>query len=214
MTESLVFTHGWKHDRTVWSAMTAELPERLETTTWDLPYHGAAGPLDRPDEPVRAELVERLDEVVSGLAATSDSNKVVLVGHSLGGYISLSYALAHPHRVAGIVLMSTGPGFARSEARETWNQWARDNADPRSPNQELLVLHHDSYVIDHLDEVGPPALVILGSRDSRFESARHVFEARLPKVESLVIDGGGHNIHLTHGDLVAQHVARWLDRAL
>src|SRR3546814_5565266 len=41
----------------------------------------------------------------------------VLVGHSLGGYLSLCRTVLEPTGVAGLVLIATGPGFrdARSE---------------------------------------------------------------------------------------------------
>ncbi len=203
---ALLCTHGWKHDRSVWSGLSDHLDARVDIHTWDLPYHGAEGPLSRPDEPVRHELVERLDAKLDAL----NKDPVILVGHSLGGYISLSHALAHPGRVAGLVLLSTGPGFANSEAREKWNQWAAGHADPENPDQELLIFHHDSEVLDRLSEMNLPALVIVGERDGRFAASKKVFEAKLPSVESHVIADAGHNVHLTHASVVAEHIVRWL----
>jgi len=185
------------------------MPESVSVHAWDLPYHGNAGPLSRPDEPVRDELVERLDDVVSEIAGP-----VVLVGHSLGGYVSLSHALAHPDKTAGLVLISTGPGFSDLDARNQWNQWARDNADPEAPDQELLVFHHDSVVLDRLAEVRAPTVVLQGERDTRFEAARKVFEARLQNAEAHVIEGGGHNIHIKQADVVAERITDWVARQL
>ncbi len=43
-------------------------------------------------------------------------DRVVLVGHSYGGFVALEYALAHPDRVAGLVLYDT----AASSGEELW----------------------------------------------------------------------------------------------
>lgn len=203
---TLVCTHGWKHDESVWNGLAGHLGAELDLHTWDLPEHGAEGPLSRPDEPVRFELVERLDQKLDDV----DSDPVILVGHSLGGYVSLAHALAQPDRAIGLVLLSTGPGFSKSEAREQWNQWACENADPERPNQHRLVFHDDSEVLDRLSEIDLPTLVLVGERDKRFAAAREVFAAKLSTVESDVIAGAGHNVHLTHPAVVAEHIVRWL----
>ncbi|WP_344649413.1 alpha/beta fold hydrolase, partial [Cryptosporangium japonicum] len=54
----------------------------------------------------------RLDEYVRYLAAVVDQvggGPVHLLGHSYGGFVAQAYALAHPGRLAGLVLYSTAP---------------------------------------------------------------------------------------------------------
>ncbi len=36
-------------------------------------------------------------------------NKVVLLGHSWGGFLAMNYAIAHPDHVSALILMNTGP---------------------------------------------------------------------------------------------------------
>ena len=43
-------------------------------------------------------------------ASTLDG-PAVLVGHSLGGYLSLAHAATRPGVARGIVVLNTGPGF-------------------------------------------------------------------------------------------------------
>ncbi len=203
----VIFTHGWKDSSAAWTDLITELD--CEAVTWDLPYHGESGPLGQPNAPAHSQLLDQLDHLVANADAP-----VVLVGHSLGGYLSLAYALAHPNNVAGLVLIATGPGFKRDAPRDAWNQWARDNADPAKPGQELVVLQHDSSVIDGLERVAAPTLVIQGARDTQYDGAREVFESRLADVESVVIDGGGHNVHRKMPDALAPLIEDFLERRI
>ena len=52
------------------------------------------------------------------------AEQAVVLGHSLGGYLSLELALAHPDRVRGVVLVDTGPGYRNDVARDGWNRMA------------------------------------------------------------------------------------------
>ena len=43
--------------------------------------------------------------------------------HSLGGYLSLSFHIAHSERVKALVLIDTGPGYRDDKARAGWNRF-------------------------------------------------------------------------------------------
>ena len=60
------------------------------------------------------------------------AERAVVLGHSLGGYLSLELAIAHPERTAALVLVDTGPGYRNDAARDGWNEMAeRYAARPR-----------------------------------------------------------------------------------
>ena len=103
--------------------------------------------------------------------------------------MSLRFNLLHPERIAGLVLVDTGPGFRDSGARERWNEDARERPD--GAVRELLV-QHDSAVLDSLDRVSVPTLVIVGSEDGLFLAAAEVMERRIPGARRLVLEGAGH----------------------
>ena len=66
---------------------------------------GRSGRLDDPAD-------YRLDTYARFLAAVVDElgdPRVYLLGHSYGGFVVQTYALAHPDRVAGLILYSTSP---------------------------------------------------------------------------------------------------------
>ncbi len=63
-------------------------------------------------------MVEDLAEVHKAAAGDTPA---FIGGLSVGGIIGLSYALAYPERVRGLLLFNTGPGFKKPEALAQWN---------------------------------------------------------------------------------------------
>jgi pimeloyl-ACP methyl ester carboxylesterase len=58
-------------------------------------------PLGNPDNFSQSALVEDLHQVIT---ANSNDEKVVLIGHSLGGRVVLSYAATYPDKIAALVI--------------------------------------------------------------------------------------------------------------
>jgi pimeloyl-ACP methyl ester carboxylesterase len=86
----LVCTPGWGNERSIWSALADDLATDHTVTTWDLRGHGQSDtppPGDYSRQQALADLAAVLDEV---------GRPAVLVGHSLGGYLSLAHTLDHP----------------------------------------------------------------------------------------------------------------------
>jgi sigma-B regulation protein RsbQ len=113
----LVFVHGFQNDHSVWQPLLQRLdPGRFRFTCFDLLGCGAsagAGSWPRCT----------IDEYAADLAALCDALEIarpVGIGHSLGGAVVLSAALADPGRFAGAVLMApastSGLDFLPDEA--------------------------------------------------------------------------------------------------
>jgi proline iminopeptidase len=78
------------------------LAERVRLVYFDLPGHGrSAAPSDHS--------LEAMADAVDDLAEHLQAERVVLLGHSYGGFVSLTCALRHPRRVAGLLLVDTAP---------------------------------------------------------------------------------------------------------
>lgn len=96
----VVLSHGIYLDSTLWAGVLPALRDRAVLTV-DGPGHG------RSDDPPGTWT---LDDHVGALVEVLDQHgldRVVLVGHSWGGMVSLRLALAHPGRVAGLGLVNT-----------------------------------------------------------------------------------------------------------
>ena len=192
----IVATHGWANDRSVWAPIVRELAGEPAMTTWDLRGHGESG-IPLPGAYTRSHALADL-AAVRDKSVSTDGGPAVLMGHSLGGFLSLAHAVDRPDEVAGLVLVATGPGFRKAEARDQWNESVRESAVKIGvpPGSEEISMHFDSHVIDHLDEIQVPVLVLLGERDKRFAASASLFERDLNVRASVVVPDQGHMVHV------------------
>lgn len=133
----VLLLHGFAADRTIWSALAAELSGACRLMRYDLPGHGAAVPA--PEGGFDAFVAPVLD-----LLDTLEAPRVHLVGHSLGGAVALALAGQRPARIASLTLIAPaglGPeidgavlgGICRATRPESLLPWLRRLvADPAS----------------------------------------------------------------------------------
>ena len=202
----VVATTGWANDRRVWSPMVDDLAATHSVTTWDLRGHGDSE-APAPGEYTRAHALGDLTAVLDHAGRPA-----VLMGHSLGGYLSLAHAVDHPDDVAGLVLVATGPGFRKAEARDQWNASVRASMEKLDlpVGTDELSMHTDAHVIDHLADIEVPVLVLLGEHDARFAASASLFERDLNVRETVVVPDMGHMVHVKAPTECAAAVRRFL----
>ena len=98
---ALVFIHGWACDRTFWREQAWVFADRYHVITIDLPGHGQSGGYRKHWS------MERFGHDVKAVADAEGLDRMILVGHSMGGPISLMAAAAMPGRVLGVVGVDT-----------------------------------------------------------------------------------------------------------
>ncbi|MBE8471843.1 alpha/beta fold hydrolase [Streptomyces justiciae] len=96
----LVFVHGWTADRHRWDHQLAHFAEMRRVIRLDLRGHGESSGAG-----VRT-IAELADDVLA-LLDHLGVERCVLVGHSMGGMIAQTIALAHPERVERMVLVNS-----------------------------------------------------------------------------------------------------------
>jgi len=169
------------------------LADRYEVVAVDLPGHGASPVTDDPEAYSRDAALRDLDDVLATL-----DQPVVLVGHSLGGYLALAHAATRPGVARGIVVLNTGPGYRDPVKREEWNDRSRRNAHRFGvPTQVAgLNLQHDSVVMDRLAGIAVPTLVLAGEADrAEYTAAGQYLERKMPDAHLVVVAGGEHSMH-------------------
>ncbi len=199
----VVFTHGWLNTGEVWSGVVDELDGAVRSLTWDLRGHGRSGTA-AAGEYTRANALDDLGRMVEAAGRPA-----ILVGHSLGGYLSLAHAILNPADVAGLVLVAAGPGFRSDDSREQWNANVREIAAGRGdlPDGQVEITEHvDSLVIDRLGEIAVPAITLVGERDKRFLASADVFDKHLDVRRRSTVPDAGHMLHAKQPGEVATAV--------
>ena len=97
----LVFVHGGGAHAHWWSHIAAAFADEYRVVAIDLSGHGDSG----RREVYRFE--EWTDEVVAVTAAAGIEGLPVVVGHSMGGFVTIATAALHPETVSGVVIVDS-----------------------------------------------------------------------------------------------------------
>jgi pimeloyl-ACP methyl ester carboxylesterase len=202
----------------MWQGQIEALSEHHTLVLWDMRGHGQS---DYPADP--AAYSEAL--TVADMAALLDevgADRAIVGGLSLGGYMSLAFHRAHPQRVRALLIIDTGPGFKKDDARDAWNRRAHDTGD-RFEREGLAVLkslsrerssvshrdasglaraargmlaQRDARVIESLPDIKVPSLVVVGADDAPFIAASDYMAAKIPGAKKVVIPAAGHAVNI------------------
>ncbi len=97
---AIILLHGSNADLHTWQPWVDALKGRYRVIRFDQVGHGLTGPDPNNDYSV-ANFVSDIDEVADKLGLQT----FVLGGNSMGGGHAVAYALAHPDRVKGLILV-------------------------------------------------------------------------------------------------------------
>ena len=92
--------HGWSSSWYATSPLLGQLAQRFHVVAIDLPGYGQSPRLED------STTIPRYVDLLADLIAQISDGPVVLVGHSMGGMISITLALTHPILVERMVLLS------------------------------------------------------------------------------------------------------------
>ena len=104
----MLLIHGFGNEAHIWDDFAPTVAPHYQLYALDLRGHGESD----WDPEARYEYenhVADLEAVVDGLGF----DRFVLVGHSLGGRVAMRYAGRHPERIAGLVVVDSGPELDR-----------------------------------------------------------------------------------------------------
>jgi pimeloyl-ACP methyl ester carboxylesterase len=214
----LLLTHGYSSTSQMWHGQIEALSKHHKLVLWDMRGHGRS---DYPDDPlVYSEALTVAD--MAALLDQAGAQNAIVGGLSLGGYMSLAFYRAHPDRVRALLIIDTGPGFKKDDAREAWNKRAFETGD-RFDREGLAVLksasgersaashrdasglaraargmltQRDARVIEQLPDIKVPSLVVVGADDTPFLAASDYMAAKIPGAAKVVIPGAGHAVNI------------------
>jgi len=99
----LVFLHGFLESSKIWEPFIDELSKKRQVICIDLPGHGKSGNLN----PVHT--MELYADAVHVILQHLKVEKISLVGHSMGGYVSLAFCEKFPDLMERLVLLNSSP---------------------------------------------------------------------------------------------------------
>ena len=208
----VVLTHGGADDASTWEAQVTALAATgaYRVVTWDLRGHGSS------EAPEGAEHYSRDHGTsdllwVMGHAGISIERPGILIGHSLGGYLSLTVALTHPEIVRALVVLATGPGYRDDRSRQQWNDGISRIAPKLGLRADVAHLIHqpDSLVMDRLTDLKCPLLLLLGAHDARYLPGCEYLAQRTGS-NLVLIPAAGHMVHRDQPDEVNSAILSFL----
>ena len=121
---AVLLSHGYSATRRMWDDQHRALGDRYRVISWSMRGHGAT---ESPADPARYSSPLTIADMKT-LLGHLGVERAVIGGLSLGGYVSLGFALEHPQMTRALVICDSGPGYRSADAREAWNARARERA--------------------------------------------------------------------------------------
>src|ERR1700716_1611751 len=229
----LLLTHGYSSTSAMWQGQIEALSKHHKLVLWDMRGHGQS---DYPDNPAAySEALTVAD--MAALLGEVGADSAIVGGLSLGGYMSLAFFRAHPERVRALLIIDTGPGFKKDEARDAWNKRAHETGDrfereglevlKSASRERSSVVHRDASglaraargmltqrdagVMETLPHIKVPALVVVGADDTPFLAASDYMAAKIPGAKKVVIPAAGHAVNIDQPQAFIEAVLPFLD---
>jgi len=118
----VVFCHEYASDARAWEAQLRFFGRRYRA----IAYNGRGYPPSTVPRDDDSWLHRQLIDDLAGLLDALGIGRAHIVGQATGGNVALNFALAHPERVHGLVVIGAGAG---TSDRERWLAGARALAD-------------------------------------------------------------------------------------
>lgn len=108
----VVLIHGFGEDSSIWDLQVEFLKSDFQLIVPDLPGSGASSLLQKAEV-----TITDYAEAIKTLLDTEDLSDVIMIGHSMGGYITLAFAEKYPDLLRAFGLFHSG-AYADDDAKK------------------------------------------------------------------------------------------------
>ncbi|GAB3826701.1 hypothetical protein GCM10028895_38040 [Pontibacter rugosus] len=111
----LVFLHGFCESKQVWAEFTQPLQQKFRIIALDLPGFG------ENTENVSSYTMESMADYVKQQLEALNVRRFILVGHSMGGYVSMAFAAKYGYMLNGLCMFQS-TAFADTDEKRPAQQ--------------------------------------------------------------------------------------------
>lgn len=143
--DTIVLLHGYLESLEIWNNFSKELSQEFRVIAFDIPGHGESELLSE------IHSIEMLAETVYQALKKLDIDKCFMLGHSMGGYLALTFHKLFPEMLSGFSLFHSHP-FADSE--ETINKRLREIKLVKDGKKDLIATFNTPFAFasDNTDQ--------------------------------------------------------------
>ncbi len=176
--ENVFFLHGLGGNIYNWAYQTKYFSETNNVLSLELPGHGRSSGKGGSSIEFYTELIRKFFDIM-------ELENVVIIGHSMGGVVSLDFSFKYPHRVKALGLVATSAKFdiptqklmeLKNDMESIFGSLEKakekmKDIDERLVTNDMMVLLGDVMAIKkydgiaHLSELTMPTLVVGGADD-------------------------------------------------
>jgi pimeloyl-ACP methyl ester carboxylesterase len=110
-----ILVHGFGETGDVWKNQVDFLKDEYFLIVPDLPGSGRSELVEDMSMEGMAEVIKAVsDKELTAAGRDPEGGSLIMIGHSMGGYISLAFAAKHPSYLKGLGLFNT-PAYPYSE---------------------------------------------------------------------------------------------------
>jgi len=172
---ALVFVHGWSCDKSYWKGQIEYFSKAYRVVNIDLGGHGESG-LGRKDWTIYSFGID-----VAAVIKHLSLERVILIGHSMGGDVSADAALLLPGRIAGLIMVDVYKKLGAGRPAEQIDAFVADFSVDFAPKVQKLVrsmflTNADPSLVEFVakDMSSAPPAVALSAMRSSFTHSRQI----------------------------------------
>jgi len=182
--QPVMLVHGFSEDGTVWDELAASLQEDYRLIIPDLPGSG------RSTGNIEGAGMETFAEYLLSILNKENITSCIMIGHSMGGYITLAFAEKYPEKLEGFGLFHStayADSEEKKEARKKNMDFIRKHGSEKFLRQSVPNLFSEAFRNDHPEVVegiveryrnfSPGALVAYTDAMMRRADRIHVLES-------------------------------------
>ena len=146
----VMLVHGFTEDRRIWDPLLKGMEDKYKWILPDLPGSGQS--VFNRSLPELKDFAEAMHAIIE----TENISKMVLIGHSMGGYISLAFAEKYPEKIAALGLFHSSSypdSVEKKEARDKNIRFIQKNGASLFVEQAIPGLFSEDFKSGHPEEI-------------------------------------------------------------